>query len=362
MTIRVALWTTGNIAKFAGRAIVEHPDLELVGAYSWSESKAGTDVGTLIGIDPIGIVSTHDIEELIATKPDVVGYYPIMNPDEVPGHVEDVCRLLEAGINVVSSANIVTGRWWNAEDRFEEAGVRGNASLFGAGVNPGWVNQLLLTASGACSSVSKLSVWEEAECSGYASPELWETVAFGHPPDEPGIEEHFKRGISVFEDTVAMMADALDLELDEIAYVPEVAIAKKDLDLGWMLIPEGTVAGLKSRSVGRVGGHDVIELGTVWKMTEDVEPELGDPPRVAPPGRRRADDQDACGRLARRRLDRGLGGVDEHRHGDDGDAHGARDPARRAARPGVRHVQGPPVDHRRRSAASASQCMAAALR
>jgi hypothetical protein len=272
MTIRVALWTTGNIAKFAGRAVVDHPDLELVGAYSWSPAKAGSDVGTLIGIEPLGVTSTNDIDELIAMKPDVVGYYPIMNPHEVPGHVDNVCRLLEAGVNVVSSANIVTGRWWEAEDRLEDAGVRGNASLFGSGVNPGFVNQLLLTASGACSSVSKLSVWEEAECSGYASPELWETVAFGHPPDEPGIEEHFKRGISVFEDTVAMMADALDLQLDEIAYVPEVAIAKKDLDLGWMLIPEGTVAGLKSRWVGRVDGHDVIELGTIWKMTEDVEP------------------------------------------------------------------------------------------
>src|SRR3990170_8175052 len=71
MTIRVALWTTGNIAKFAGRAIVDHPDLELVGAYSWSKEKAGTDVGTLIGIDPIGVRSTHDMDELLPTRPDV---------------------------------------------------------------------------------------------------------------------------------------------------------------------------------------------------------------------------------------------------------------------------------------------------
>jgi hypothetical protein len=69
-----------------------------------------------------------------------------------------------------------------------------------------------------------------------------------------------------------MMADALELELDEIAYVPEVAVATKDLDLGWMKIGKGKVAGLKNRWVGRVGGHDVIELGTVWKMTEAVEP------------------------------------------------------------------------------------------
>ena len=272
MTIRVALWTTGNIARFAGRAIVGHPQLELVGAYSWSPAKVGTDVGTLLGIEPLGIPSTGSIDELIALGPDVVGYYPIMNPHEVPGHVDTVCRLLEAGINVVSSANIVTGRWWAAEEQLDAAGRRGQASLFGSGVNPGFVNQLLLTASGACSTVTGLSVWEEAECSGYASPELWETVAFGHAPDEPGIEEHFRRGISVFEDTVAMMADALDLSLDEIAYVPEVAVATKDLDLGWAVFREGTVAGLKNRWLGRVGGRDVIELGTVWKMTEHVEP------------------------------------------------------------------------------------------
>lgn len=272
MTIRVALWTTGNIARFAGRSIIDHPALELVGAYSWSEQKAGSDVGTLLGLEPLGVASTHDIDELIALRPDVVGYYPIMNPHEVPGHVDDVCRLLEAGINVVSSANIVTGRWWHAEERLDAAGRRGNASLFGSGVNPGFVDQLLLTATGACSSVTGMSVWEEAECSGYASPELWETVAFGHPPDEPGIEERFRRGCSVFEDTVAMIADALDLALDDIVYAPEVAVATKDIDLGWTVFPEGTVAGLKNRWLGRVGGSDVIELGTVWKMTDDVEP------------------------------------------------------------------------------------------
>ena len=136
MTIRVALWTTGNIAKFAGRAILERPDMELVGAYSWSESKAGTDVGTLLGVEPIGVVSTHDIEELIAAGPDVVGYYPIMNPDEVPGHVDNVCRLLEAGIDVVSSANIVTGRWWNAEERFNEAGRAATRPCSAAGSTP----------------------------------------------------------------------------------------------------------------------------------------------------------------------------------------------------------------------------------
>ena len=139
-------------------------------------------------------------------------------------------------------------------------------------MNPGFVNQLMLTATGVCSEVTKLSVWEEAECSGYDSPELWETVAFGHDPNEPDLDKYFHQGTAVFEDTVAMMADALELELDEIKYVPEIALATKDLDLGWILIKQGHIAGLKNTWLGIANGKEVIELGTIWKMTENVEP------------------------------------------------------------------------------------------
>ena len=113
-------------------------------------------------------------------------------------------------------------------------------------MNPGSSNQLVLTATGVCSEVTHISVWEEAECSGYDSPELWETVALRPRPRRA---RHRRRtssaGTTVFEDAVAMMADALDLPLDEVRYVPEVALATKDLDLGFMFIAKGHVAGLQ---------------------------------------------------------------------------------------------------------------------
>jgi hypothetical protein len=272
MSYRVVLWTTGHVATFAGRAILDHPDMELVGAFAWSPEKVGRDVGELIGRPPLGIVATDDLDALLALKPDVVGYYPILDPTTIAQHVDTLCRFLEAGVNVVSTANLITGHWWGAQARFEEAGKLGGASLFGSGVNPGFVNQLALTAAGVCSEVRRISIWEEAECSGYDSPELWETVAFGHAPDEPGLLERFRRGTTAFEDAVVMMADALELPLDEVVYVPDVALATEDLDLGFMKIAQGHVAGLRNRWLGIANGVEVIELGTVWKMTEHVEP------------------------------------------------------------------------------------------
>ena len=40
---RVVQWATGNIGLRSLRAVIEHPDLELVGLYVYSEDKAGRE-------------------------------------------------------------------------------------------------------------------------------------------------------------------------------------------------------------------------------------------------------------------------------------------------------------------------------
>jgi 2,4-diaminopentanoate dehydrogenase len=272
VTYRVVQWTTGHVARFATRAVIEHPDLDLVGCFAHSADKVGRDVGELVGVDPVGVAATDDVDALVALAPDVVVYNPLLQVAEVPGHVALLERLLHAGINVVTASNLVTGRWWGAEARLDEAGRAGGASLFGSGVNPGFINAFALTAASVCSSVRGISIWEEAECSGYDSADLWKTVGFARAADDPATIEMARRGTNVFEDTVAMMADALALPLDEIRFAPEIAVANEELDLGFMVIPKGHVAGLKNRWLGIASGREVIELGTVWKMTEDVTP------------------------------------------------------------------------------------------
>ena len=96
--------------------------MELVGAYAWSPEKVGKDVGELIGIAPLGITATDDVDALLALEPDVVGYYQMLFPDAIEQHVEMMCRFLEAGVNVVSTSNLITGRWWGAEERFNDGG------------------------------------------------------------------------------------------------------------------------------------------------------------------------------------------------------------------------------------------------
>ena len=67
---RVVQWTTGNVGKSSVEAISKNPTYQLVGCYAWSKDKAGRDVGELVGIEPLGVTATNDIDALLALEPD----------------------------------------------------------------------------------------------------------------------------------------------------------------------------------------------------------------------------------------------------------------------------------------------------
>ncbi len=104
--LRVIQWATGSVGRHAVAAVHEHPDLELAGALVYSDAKAGRDVGEICGIGPVGVTTTKDPDEIAALDADCVLYMPQgeMNP---LGALDDICRLLASGKNVVSTA--VTG-------------------------------------------------------------------------------------------------------------------------------------------------------------------------------------------------------------------------------------------------------------
>ena len=94
---RVVQWATGNIGSHSLRAVMQHPNLDLVGLYVYSEEKAGRDAGELCGAEPTGVLATREIADIVALQPDCVLYMA----DRVD--VDALCQLLGAGINVVST-------------------------------------------------------------------------------------------------------------------------------------------------------------------------------------------------------------------------------------------------------------------
>ena len=95
--LRVVQWATGNIGTRSLRAVIEHPDLELVGLYVYSPDKVGVDAGELCGLGPTGVLATTDIDEVLALDADCVLYMPRATD------IDQVCRLLESGADVVTT-------------------------------------------------------------------------------------------------------------------------------------------------------------------------------------------------------------------------------------------------------------------
>ncbi|MGH3451189.1 MAG: diacylglycerol kinase, partial [Haloechinothrix sp.] len=106
MTFRVAQWSTGNVGKHAIAGIDTRPDLDLVGVWVSDPAKVGTDAGELAGIGrTLGVAATNDAEEILALKPDCV-VYTAMADDRIVEAIDDLARILRAGINVVSSSPV----------------------------------------------------------------------------------------------------------------------------------------------------------------------------------------------------------------------------------------------------------------
>ena len=101
---RVVQWATGNVGRRAIPALLEHPELDLVGLWVHSADKVGRDAGDIAACEPSGIRATDDVEALVALQQDCVLYTPLSLDDDL------VTGMLRRGINVVTTcAGFLTG-------------------------------------------------------------------------------------------------------------------------------------------------------------------------------------------------------------------------------------------------------------
>ena len=269
MVYRVVQWSTGNVGRVALRAVIESPHLELVGVHAHSADKIGKDAADLCGLSTLtGVVATDDVDALIALKPDCISYNTL-----VPS-VDDLCRFLEAGINVSGTAGYITGAHLGpgARERLEKACQFGGSSLFGSGLNPGMSNALALVASGICDRIYSVSVTESVDVTDYASKETWEALGWAQPPGVPGQEIATVERTSELREAMEMTAAGLGIEIDDVKFDVEYAVTREEIKLPYMTYPAGTVAGQRSTYHGMKNGRSVVRQHICYRVRGDLEP------------------------------------------------------------------------------------------
>lgn len=265
--LRVIQWNTGKVGKLSLRAILDDPRLELVGVFAHSPDKTGKDAGELCGRPATGITATDDIDALIALGADSVLYTPF------EGNVEHAARLLEAGMDVVSTNLFLHsgGVQGEVRERLEAAAQQGGSSLYITGINPGWVNAITAAMTAVCRQVESVTLVESADCSVYESVETWGFLGIGEPGGmTPELMERARSWLILFRDAVLRVGDALGYTFDDIEFFCEYATASQTVDLGWLKMEQGTNAALRGGWNGKVGGKTAINLTVVWYLTKHL--------------------------------------------------------------------------------------------
>jgi 2,4-diaminopentanoate dehydrogenase len=279
---RVVQWATGNVGRHSLRAIIERPDLELVGVFVTSDAKHGLDAGTIAGTDPVGVPATTRLDEITSLGADVVVHTPLpslVHGDDPDRDLRDICTLLAAGADVITTVGYMHPVVHGPEvvDRIEAACRAGSSTFHGTGANPGWFGDLLpLLLTSLSLTVDRIDVQEISNFQHYPSPEImFDMMGFGRTPDEFAARAVRHRAWldGLFTEAVQLVADGLGAPIDGIVSQMETWVADRTFDTAAGPVAAGTIAGQRWTWSAMLDGEPLVEQETVWRMHADAAPD-----------------------------------------------------------------------------------------
>ena len=275
MSHRVIQWATGTVGIHAVPAIVRHPDLDLAGLWVHSDDKVGRDAGELCGIDPVGITATQDVDALLALDADCICY--TAHSDVRPGEVvDDLCRMLASGKNVVNTSFVALLYPEQAgfHDQLQAACLEGGTSFFTSGIDPGYGNAgVTIGALGLCQDVRTVRMMEIVNYATWDNPfTMFEIMGFGKADTAQSLLLAPGSTTMAWGPVVALVATSLGLELDEITEAHEVLLADEDVTIASGVVEAGTISGMRFEIKGLVDGEERVVVEHVTRLRDGDAP------------------------------------------------------------------------------------------
>lgn len=278
--IRAVQWATGALGRTSLRRLIDAPDVSLIGVYVYGAKKAGQDAGIIARRPQTGILATNDIEAILALDADIVIHTPrITLPYEALA--DDVCRLLESGKNVISTAGF---HWPAAQgaayaDKLKASALKGGVTLAGLGVSPGFVvERLALGATSLCTEVQSITMQETVDASAMASPAfVFDLMGLGSDPAENDIRKGPLATLytALFSEVFHHAAAALGTRLKALTPDHQLTLAPHDMQVAAGPIRQGTVAATHWRWTGAYENGVQLAMSILWTADRSLH---GDTP------------------------------------------------------------------------------------
>lgn len=266
--VRVIQWATGNIGTRALRAVIEHPGYELAGLWVSSPDKEGRDAGALCGLPLTGITASRSVDDMIALEADCV-LYMRQGTD-----ADELCRLLTSGKNVVTTR----GDFHHPPSmdaalrgRIEAACAAGGTSLYSTGSSPGFITEAMVMPLLSLSRRHDcLTIDEFADLESRNSPDLlFNVMGFGQPMQafDQRRTAHVKAD---FAASLAQMADAHGLKIDEWVATGDYAAAAETVEIAAGTVAAGSVAAQRITISGEKDGQQRLCFRANWYVTRKI--------------------------------------------------------------------------------------------
>jgi 2,4-diaminopentanoate dehydrogenase len=275
LAVRVVQWATGAVGRAALQELIENPNYQLVGVLVYDPQKTGLDAGALCGLPPTtGVIATTDKDAIIGLAPDVV-VHAASKAHAVETNAEDICRLLAAGTNVITttSYNHLPTYGAQTEAAFLEACRTGRSRFHATGENPGFMfERLVATVTGLSKTIDRIDLYEATDVSAVDSrPMLIDLMGMGRPPEDVSIDSPIIKKLDVaYRQALNATADVLGVSLTHIDVSVDATTLPHDINVLAGTIDAGTVVGQRFSWVGHWSDRPLLAIHEEWVLTRDL--------------------------------------------------------------------------------------------
>jgi 4-hydroxy-tetrahydrodipicolinate reductase len=234
----------------------------IVGAVDTDPAKIGQDLGTLCGIEPLGVSVAGSVEgALTGTSAQVA---VVTTVSSLAMFETQVAPLAEAGLHIVSTCEELSYPWQIQPDlagRIDATCREHGIACVGTGINPGYLMDLLPTIlTAVCENVTGVRVARVQDASVRRVPFQQKigaglTVAEFEAKRADGTLRHVGLPESV-DFIAARMGWTLDRKSESI----DPVMATEAIDAGYKPIAKGMCRGVHQVGRGFIGDNEVITL------------------------------------------------------------------------------------------------------
>ena len=261
--LRVLLVGLGSVGAEIARLLTDRRDVEIAAAVDAHPTRAGKDLGEVMGLGrSTGVQIAYDHQLILAqTNAPVVLHTTDASLTSV---YQQIIACLDAGKNVISNCEELTFPWARypeLAERLDDHARRNGVCVLGAAVNPGFIMDtlpVLLTVT--CQQVAAIRVRRVAD----APPDRLEVRArcgIGLSPQ--GFQRAANEGSVGYgglRESALMIADTLGWHLDEVTETIAPILAAGRVKTPYFSVEKGCVRGLNQRLSALVGGRQTLQL------------------------------------------------------------------------------------------------------